>query len=321
MKGKPACFLSILIFIWSTPIFPDIIKLTDGSKVEGRILNADERYVNIRKNEGRKVQVLHNKIESIIFTWADMIYLESGETLKCKIVQRIENNLRVVASDGPRMVPFENIKMYYYHTAQHLEIPELPETGPEFKNEKPFLPNNLAHEIFIGIHGGVHWPSLSNWKKDFLGVVFQYSGGIKAGFYLNGNISIGAGITLDFYDYTHYEDLDSHIKTLFYYGGIEYAIQIGKKSGAYAFIGVNTGLFQTTGTCYLYSFREIALKSINMAFMPRIGARAFLNRNLSVGIEAGYLLGKSGSIATGLVNDLTIKFNGFSTFLNILGYF
>ena len=88
--------------------------------------------------------------------------------MKCKIVDRIPPHLHVVSSDRSRKILLNEIKMYYYHSAKALEIPECPVTGPEFKNEKPFPPKDLAHRLYLGVQGGAHWAPTKEWMKDFM---------------------------------------------------------------------------------------------------------------------------------------------------------
>lgn len=321
MKVKLVSLVYASIFICSSSAFSDMIKLSDGSKVEGRILSSSQRYINIRKDDSNTVQILHSKIESIFFTWADMVYLISGETIKCKIVNRIPPNLHIVSSDGSRKIPLNKIKMYFYHSAEALEIPECPVTGPEFKNEKPFPPKDLTHNIYFGIQWGAHWAPTKDWMEDFMSAAWQYSVGIRTGYYITNLLSFGGGIEYDSYSHTHYQNIDSEVKTIFYYIGAEYAKKIGKNPDAYGFIGMNVGGFNTTGTLNLYSYREIEFNVNSVTFMPRIGVRGFLDKHLSLGVEAAYLFAKSGSISVPTGSDLVIDFSGFSTFLSVLYYF
>ena len=322
MKKNRVFVLCTLLFLIPIYALSDIITLTDGSKVNGRILSSTERYVRIRREDSRSAQILHSEIKSIFFTWADMVYLSSGEKLKCKIVNRSEPDLLVVSTKGLQRIPLTNIKMYFYHSAEDLEVTELPITGPDFKNEKPFPTKGLSNTIYFGLNGGAHWPPIKKWKKEFMSPAWLFTGGAKVGYYLTKSLSIGGGFEFDTYRQTHYENIDTRYSTYYFYGSVEYAQRIEKNPASYVFIGTDVGLFKTRGTLYLYSYRDIEFNVNNIAFMPRIGARTFGNQHISFSIEMAYLFAKSGSIDIPLVveDTLVIDFSGFKLFFGIFYY-
>ena len=206
MKQKFVITLYLVFILAYLPVFADEVSLTDGSKIRGRILNATISHVIIKSDEQGTIQISHNEVKSIEFSWADKIYLMSGETVICKIVNRDPFNLLVVTEDGLLSVPLSNLRMYFYHSSRDLRVPKLPITGEDFKNEKAFPPKPLRNRFFLGLNSGWHLPPYNEWKREFMGGAWMASGSIKAGYHPTESLSIGIGLRFDLYRYVHYED-------------------------------------------------------------------------------------------------------------------
>jgi RNase P/RNase MRP subunit p29 len=322
MKKKIMIVHCVALLLCQLPAFSDTITLTDGSKVEGRILSASESHVVVRKESGGTVQIPHGEVQFLVFSWADEIMLVSGETLICKIVQRVPPNLIVVTQEGPQNIPLKDVRMYFYHSAQDLRVPGLPATSEDFKNEKAFLPGSLNHKFFIGIQGGGHWPPIGQWREDFMAGAWTFSGGIKAGYHLTESLSLNAGIDLDWYRFTHYDDYTSQYLTLYFSTGATYVRRIQASPLSYIYAGASIGLFNSQGTFYLYSYRSIDFNNYTIAFSPKFGARSFMKKQIALGVEFAYLVAKSGSIDIPVENypDIIIDFTGFTAFFSILYY-
>ena len=322
MKKKIMIIHCVALLFCQLSAFSDTITLTDGSKVEGRILSASESHVIVRKESGGTVQIPHSEVRFLVFSWADEIMLVSGETLICKIVQRVPPNLMVVTQEGSRSIPLKDVRLYFYHSAQDLRVPGLPATGEDFKNEKAFLPGSLKHKFFLGIQGGGHWPSVSQWREDFMAGEWIFSSGIKTGYHLTESLSLNVGVESDWYRFTHYEDYTSQYLTLHFSTGAEYVRKIQASPLSYIYAGASIGLFNSQGTLYLYSYRSIDFNTYTIALSPKIGARSFMNKHIALGLEFAYLMAKSGSIDIPVEDyaDMVIDFSGFTAFFSILYY-
>jgi hypothetical protein len=323
MKQKSVIMLCLVFISTHLSAFSDEVTLTNGTKIKGRIQNATSSYVIIESEEKGTIQISHPEIKSILFSWADKVYLVSGETGTCKIVNRDPFNLIVVTGDGILSVPMSNLKMYFYQSSQDLQIPKLPTTGEDFKNEKAFPPKPLKNRFFLGLNSGWHLPPYSEWKKEFMGGAWMASAGIKAGYHIVESFTIGIGLRFDAYRYVHYEDYTSHYWTIFANSGVEYMRKIKALPPGYAFIGLDIGLLHLSGNCHLYSFREIELKEVSIAVIPKIGIRTFLNKNVTLGVEIAYFIARTGPIDLPVEcgDELVISFNGISAFLSVLYYF
>ena len=129
----------LLIFLISGTVLSDTITLSDGKRISGRILNSTKSYIAMVTDDYQTIQIPHDRITSINFSWADIVHLSSGEKIECKIVNRIMPNLIIVTTAGLQEIPSENIKMFFYHSIRGLEVPALPTTGADFKNQKEFF--------------------------------------------------------------------------------------------------------------------------------------------------------------------------------------
>ena len=323
MKQKSIISFFIAFIFLTISAFADEITMNDGTKIKGRILSATVSHVIIKSEEQGTIQISHPEIKSILFSWADKIYLASGETVIGKIVNRDPFNLLVVTKDGLLSIPLSNLRMYFYHSSQDLRIMKLPLTGNDFKNDKAFPPKPLKNRFFLGLNSGWHLPPYNEWKKEFMGGAWMASGGIKAGYHPTESLAVGVGLRFDFYRYVHYEDYESQYLTIYANAGLEYARKIKALPPSYAFIGLDVGLLNLSGRCHLYSFREIELNEISIAIIPKIGVRTFLNNNVTLGVEIAYFMANTGSIDLPLecIDELNISFNGISAFFNVLYYF
>ena len=322
MKKKIMIIHCVALLFCQLSAFSDTITLTDGSKVEGRILSASESHVVIRREDGGTVQIPHGEIGSLVFSWADEVYLISGETLKCKIVQRVPPNLMVITQEGPQTIPLTDVRMYFYHSAQDLQVPGLPATSEDFKNEKIFLPGSLKQKFYVGIQGGGHWPPISQWREEFMAGAWVFSSSTKTGYHLTESLSLNAGVELDWYRFTHYEDYTSQYLTLHFSTGAEYVRRIQTTPLSYIYAGASIGLFNSQGTLYLYSYRSIEFNNYTIAFSPKIGARSFMTKHIALGVEFAYIFAKSGSIDIPVEDyaDMVIDFSGFTAFFSLLYY-
>lgn len=312
----------LLLFLFFIPriALPDIITLSDGKRVRGRILNSTKNYVAMVTEDSQTIQIPHDKIKSIHFSWADVVHLASGEKIKCKIVNRVPPNLLVVTEDGLQKISLENIAMYLYHSAEALDVSGLPVTGLDFKNQKEFPLEDTRTNFYLGIKVGTHRPPYDRWKEDFMGPSWDFSGGAGVGYYLTRWLALGAGIEYSLYRFTHYEDLESKCHTYYIYVGLEFSKQILKSANAYLFIGANVGLFNAQGNMYLLSFRETEFNENTLAFIPRAGVNTSIDRHLSLRLEIGYFFAKVGPLKIPVedTDNLEINFTGISTFLSLL---
>jgi len=320
MVGRTRCVLFLFLFFIPRIALSDIITLSEGKRIRGRILNSTKNYVAMVTEDSRTIQIPHDKIKSIHFSWADVVHLASGEKIKCKIVNRVPPNLLIVTGYGLQKIPSENIAMYFYHSAEALNVSGLPVTGVDFKNQKEFPLEDTRTNFYLGIKAGTHRPPYDRWKQDFMGASLDFSGGAGAGYYLTQWFALGGGIEYSLYRFTHYEDLESKYHTYYIYGGLEFSKQIIKSAAVYSFLGVNVGYFNARGHIYLFSFRKTEFNENTLAFNPRAGIRTSINRQFSLSCEIGYFFATVGPIEIPVENtdNIEINFNGISAFLSIL---
>lgn len=320
MVRRTRFVLFLFLFFISRIALSDIITLSDGKRVRGRILNSTKNYVAMVTEDSQTIQIPHDKIKSIHFSWADVVHLTSGEKIKCKIVNRVPPNLLVITEDGLQKIPLENLAMYFYHSAEALDVSGLPVTGLDFKNQKEFPLEDTRTNFYLEIKAGTHRPPYNRWKQDFMGASWDFSGGAGAGYYLTKWLALDGGIEYSLYRFTHYEDLESKYHTYYIYGGLEFSKQIVKSAAVYLFLGADVGYFNAQGNIYLFSFRKIEFNENALAFNPRAGVYTSINRQFSLSLEIGYFIAKVGPIEIPVENtdNPEINFNGISAFLRLL---
>jgi hypothetical protein len=77
-----------LFFLLGLPalLWADQLKLSNGRIYEGAVIMSDNRSVSILISDTQQVKVPHSLIASVFFRYADQVYLLSGETIKCKVL-------------------------------------------------------------------------------------------------------------------------------------------------------------------------------------------------------------------------------------------
>ncbi len=298
----------------------DVIRLSDGSRVQGTILNATPVYIAVETEGTKTVQITHNQIESITFIWADVVHLTNREKLICKIANQTDSSLIVATESGVRQIPHSDVAMYFYQRSQNLEIPELPATGELFKNQRELTAADIRYRAFFGLTGGAQWPPLNKWKQSFLGGVWNFSGGLKAGLYIRPSLIGYIGLHIDLYSHNYDEDIRSRYNSLYLHGGLQYTIRLNKKPFTLIYFGADAGLFRVAGDIYLYSFRPVHLSDQSIACRPFIGLRTFMTNTVSLNFETGYLIANSGPFQHPVqeLDDFGIPFSGFCLLFNAL---
>jgi len=311
-----------LLFIFPVLAFADNITLKDGRIYSGAIINADAMYVNIQVEDTITVQVPHTLVESVTFRFADVVYLLSGEEMKCKILEEKFPNLRVVTIEGLQEIRLADLKRYFYNSADSLTVQFLPETGSVFNNEKSFKEEKklFKQSVYLGITGGIIYPPGKEWQNNFItsntliGVLLQ----AQFGLCMINHVSVYCGYTYSQYDNTTEGELSSEVNTGYYHFGVEYYNSFNEIPFIELYIGGDIGLLKASGNIYTYSYRNLELQdeTASIAFRPKIGARTYVTKNIDVSLSAGYFIAQEKSFNVPSVPDLEIKLplNGWTFF-------
>jgi hypothetical protein len=277
--------------------------------------------VSILTASSKTVVIPHSEIAHIVFTWADMVYLKSGEVISCKIVNRIPPDLVLATETGTRRVPLPDIQMYYYHSTRRLQVPSMPATGIDFKNERSFKQSDIRRKFYLGVIAGAHLPPIGEWKESFMAATWIFSGGGRFGIFLKPSFVANLGVEYSYYKFNHHDDYTTEYGTTFIFGGVELVKQINRTPIIYFFVGADVGFFRAEGNLHLFSYRKIDFSDDGFAFLPRVGTRLHVGGRLTVGIEGAYLFVKPVPVPLEGLDDLSIPFSGPSTFFNILYHF
>ena len=312
--------MGFLVWLLMTPclVLADRIDRVQGPTIEGRIMGANEEGVQIKPASSKMILIPHAEIKRILFTWADIVYLKSGDVLNCKIVNRIPPDMVIVTETGEQRIRFADIQMFYYHSAKNLRVPSLPVTGDDFKNERSLTESDLRRRFYGGIILGTHMPPIADWKDQFMAATCMFSGGCRAGVYVKPSMSLNLGFKYSIYNFLHYGHFKTEFGRMFVFGGIEWVKQLSSTPIIYSFVGIDAGLLYASGHLYLYSYRKVNFKDSTVGFLPRAGIRLHIGGRFTLDLEAGYLVVKQISVPTGYGNSLDLDFDGLSSFFNIL---
>ena len=302
-------------------LLADRIHRIRGSSIEGRITGASAEGVRIKPYSSRTVLVPHAEIQSIVFTWADVVYMKSGESYRCKIVNRIPPDLIIVTETGEQRIRFAEIQMFYYHSAQNLTVPMLPPTGNDFKNDRSLAVTDIQRRIYFGLIFGTHLPPIRDWNESFFAATWIISAGGRMGVILKPTLNCNLSFEYSLYNYLHYNEFKTEFHTLFISAGAEWVRQINRNPITYASIGADAGILVGSGHLYLFSYRKVDFLETTPGFLPRAGIRMHIGGRITLGMEAAYLFAKPLVLQT--VDDLTLdlSFQGPSVLFNMLFHF
>jgi hypothetical protein len=316
MKSKIIC---LLLFFMSVG-FADTIETHNGEKHDGIVIESTSKYVKFQLDDSTYIRIVHDDIKSIFFTFADAVYLLSKQTIKCKILEEIYPQLKVITSEGIKHYRYNEIKRYFYNDLDSLYITSLPPTTYSFNNDKIklFKQSTFSKNIFVGIRGGINSISIKEWEDNFLSseAVLGFEGGIKVGYSLFEKFNITLGYEYGRYRSTIQGDLENSFNTNFIYLSPSYLEKFVFSYIFYAGLALDVGLFKSNGNLYLYSYRNIDIEdqAFNIAVRPKIILRFPVSNNFLIDLDAGYLFAKSNEIDIPVksVKTFPVSFNSFS---------
>lgn len=315
----------IILLIFSSFCYADKIEIHDGNIYDGIILEATEQHVKIQVNDSLVKRISHSDIKSIFFTYADVVYLLSKESIKCKILEEIYPQLKVITSEGIQYYRYNDIKRYFYNESDSLYISSLPPTTYIFNNEKLELykKSDFSKNIFAGIRGGFNSIKIEKWEEKFLSpdAALGFEGGIKVGYTFSEDINITIGYEYGNYKNTIQGDLESSFNTNFIYISPGYVKKFIILYVFYTGLALDIGLFNATGDLYLYSYRKVELdnQAFNLALRPKIVCRFPISKMIILDFDAGYFFAESNeiNIPESSIANFPVSFNGVSFKLSV----
>jgi hypothetical protein len=307
----------------------DQISLNDGRVYSGAIINADESFINIQIDDSTTAKIPHGLVQSVFFRYADVVYLLSGEEIKCKILNERFPNLHIINDKGMKLIKLVDLKRYFYNDTDSLTLNSLPQTGTQFNNEKSLqlIEKTFSQSIFLSISGGFAFVQGKKWQDNFLtsssllGVLIQAQAGLSP----IKNVSAHLGFTYGLIDNTitspdNQVALDGKISSNYYYIGFDYFPTFKNFLPQVKFsIGTDIGLYKLNGSIYSYSYREIDLSDLSakIAYRPRVSARTFVSDRIAVYLNAGYFLVQdfSATVPADLQYEIKIPLSGWTLYV------
>jgi hypothetical protein len=309
-------FLSGLISSSSTA---DTIFLKDGSTIEGSILLATPAAVRIIADGNRLHDIAHNRIDSLLFEAADLVYLKSGKQVPCKIL-RIEDPDMAVASVGGLLVfALDTVKKYTYYTVDSLIIPFLPPTENAFYNRRFLNPSPERRRVLhVGLMTGGLWLDHSHWRSQFMDhlkgptmTLGGYLGLTFTDFFLS-----GIGLEYGQVDLVNTENEQSELYLATIFARVEGRFPIEFLPGLTLFAGCDGGLMKTEGNVLLFSYRNIDFNENGYVIKPYGGFGVSAGNQLAIRIGFGYQFAGTSDIDTGVeyLEPIKLRFNGWALF-------
>jgi hypothetical protein len=317
----------ILITVLMLPLsmFADSVTLKDAKVYNGAIISSDIDFINVLVNDTTTVRIPHGLVQSVFFRYADMVYLLTGEDIKCKILEEKFPDMRLVTPEGLKVIKLVDLKRYFYSSSDSLVISSLPVTGALFNNQKSIarVEKPFRQSLSLSISGGIIYPTAEEWQQNFItsssvvGAMIQGQIGLT----LIEDLSVFGGYTVVEYDNTTEGDLNSAIKTTYYHLGVEYSYTFDSLPFVDFLAGVDGGLIKISGNLYSYSYREVRLEDLspNIAFRPILGIRTFIIERLGIYLKAAYLITQEQSVPIPEVENtaINIPLNGLTVFAGI----
>jgi hypothetical protein len=292
MKFVPR--ILIILFFLPVVVTADRIIVKNGSSYDGAILKSENNMVYLQTSDTIYSRIPSSLISSILFRYADIVYLLNGEEIKCKVLTRTISDLNIITESGARTIKIVDLKRFFYNDIDSLLVKNLPPTGDVFNNEKTLslLDTRMDKTIFLGVAGGVIYPNGKAWQDNFitatslLGLFAQGQIGIT----FVRNIAFYGGYLYGQFGNTTENNLESDVNIAYFHLGADYLHTFDFLPGVNFILGGDVGLVNLSGNIYTYSYRNIDIGGItpNIGFRLSIGARLFFMKQMAGSLKLGY---------------------------------
>jgi hypothetical protein len=294
----------LLVIMIQLDLFADQVKLLDETCLEGKIISADQNYIYLQLTDTTTAKIPHALVHSVFFNYSDLLYLQSGEVIECKIIDRTLTELKIVTGQGVQPIKLIDIKRYFYNTADSLLVPLLPPTGNIYNNQKIFEQQKTISGKYLlaGINSGFTGIPAEKWNDSFITTsnLLGFSAGIRADYTLRSDLLGSAGLEYTWIKNTS-DELRSTVRRYFFYLGLAYMKNFSLIRSISVLAGIELGINHFQGNIYSFSYRNITIdkSGIKLGLRPYLGAQTNLTSRLVSRIQIGYLLGQPLDIQPG----------------------
>jgi hypothetical protein len=314
---KYSKWIPVLTFmlVCCRPILSDTLVLKDGTVYEGTLKKVTEKKIEFESTNGL-IDISHDQILSFTFTNADLLFLKSDSTLKCKVFNKIGSRVVVCTPHGIREIDNELIKKVENNAGGELKVAGLPPTGPQFVNlsHKVVWSGGFKQSIYFAPILGIHISGLGDWKSQFSPEPSTdgLDVGGSIGFTLNSRVSLGAG-----FEYFSYQKvklgggLEDKVTANYYYFTVQIRSGIKDVPGLFLYAQGDPGYF--IGKEKLnYSGSEMEGKGGIFGFRIRGGAEYFTSGTFALFTEITGLFANISDLEVmgQQIPDYSLNFSG-----------
>jgi hypothetical protein len=306
---------TLLCLIGLIPVFvsADQVIFQDETRSDGKICSADQDYIYLQTDDTTIIKIPQQNVRSVFFSYSDLVYLQSGKVIECKIVDRSITELIVVTDQGLLPVKLVELKNYFFNAADSLTVPYLLYPGDIFDNNEIYIKDKriLGKYILLGINGGFTFAPSAEWKDSF------YEGkepmgfiqGLELEYSLQSHLIVYLG-----YDYIEYSNitndlLPSLIKRHFIIVGLTFKHPFSSPRHSYYSAGLGIGFNSLLGRSHPYprgdddsTYKSVSLEDLGtkMAIKTYVEAEAFIALRVILRLQFSYLLAMPFDLGPGL---------------------
>ena len=320
-KRKTVHSLLFLLFFSLQFLFADTIVLNNGTSINGRIVFSHPQVVRIRVDTGN-VDISKAEIHAITFSSADIVRLNSGMNIECKILSVQDDSVRLFDSGGVHRYASGEIQGIEYNLGHPLTVTEMPVTGPEFTSSgfMSIVAGDFQPNFYIGVSAFLLQQTNNNWDNDpgVYGTTkypIDLLYGVGIGYTINRNYSLA--IQYEFFDNDQYTFVRNNSSAWYgyYYGSFTAGIPVTSNRRFTLFAGLDAGMLRATVEEKLQGGETIEKQKTIVA--PRINAGFegyMISENISLSLSLGYLFADAGSDLIGQpgLNAADVNFSGYT---------
>lgn len=326
--------LSFLLLCSGKAVADNIIT-NKGLIYIGTITGATRESVLIFTEDGN-IEINKSTVSNIIFTNSDLIHLNTGAVIKCKIVNKIGNDIIIVTVNGEEIIPTSLIKIKFYNKGASLEVQMIPETGVLFKNDSNIniLTEKFKRIITTRLYTGSLHTSLNKGNKAFvvqsasseinLVVPTILENGSLIGVILDATLTEFNRVGIGYEEFKTEKSSGTGIssalpipiqaKYKFVYGRISQYQHIWRLPTTTIYGSVDLGLLYVNEEFNIIGGRETNLTGSTIGIRYMLGLNKYFYRYLYTSIEFGYLSAKASKLDLfgTEFNDAELDFSGYS---------
>jgi len=325
----------ILILLFPVFVFADQVMLQDGTKYEGKITSADQDYIYLQLADLTSTKIPRSFVKTVFFTYSDLLYLNTGEIIECKIVNQTITELIIVTGQGPSVLKIIDVKNYFFNAGDSLQIPVLLPTGTIFDNKEIFRKYKeiSGKYILLGINAGITYVPATKWETSSMkGLLsFGFIKGLSLEYPLSTHLIAHLSYDCNEYSNNYNYYLPSLIKSPLILLGLVSKHPFSSPRNSYYSAGLGIGFNSLVGKSdpWIINFPDtvqlhISLKELGMkmAIKAHLETEVFITVRVVLRLQLSYLFAMPFDLEPGLDYDfhkkISLDFSGPALTLHLL---